>query len=827
MIGRGLLLAGLSLAAPLVAAHAQTLDAFDPVVSCTFDLKDAGEPLKSFCREGSVEQGDLLKAAKQSQKLWQLVRPATARLNLLEVSGNQLIVPVSVDQLGKLSDAARERYSRAETAVFLDPGTGSLFVDVGRLSGGSNDYAANLEIGMERSLGLALLSGYPAIKRVLVERTAASDILVAQFEGIASFPSLVAADADDLESFSLSRDFSEEFFLPEAGWGNAAFWKGAFVESKRLFSIESKAFFTWVFSALGAAADDNADDAGSVLAYLDAAFSEEMGWSRFDGDGFGPAYAAVMAAHQLDQRLFQSPERETDLIVSSSMVSEWATGSVAPFATEFLQLNIAATQLRETELSIKVCEVIGDDTCVESDDIRLIFEGEAIDPRTGLKAFSSRRGDMVQVLGGNRLSMILPGRREAFGAEDNRYFELKLGVANLQVDRTANYRIFFDLITLEPSCDWASMASTLNPWWRGDLQAPGSLTPDLSDLPPDMRMELSEGLRSNWYLSEGDYREVVGFEELVFDETAGKAASWRAPENWNDAEIPDLWRQGPDKSDADRIFARLMPSSAKVSISGAVEDAGTVCVSPLTSVGIPDLAVLAEGDEAAILESMGLPPELATAKTEAEAMQAILGAMDTDAPFSMAEQSDVMLQIYSPNLFTQQFGFIPSGAIVPLVHGGQGGWRSNAGFNIYVRLPDTAPEDLRPGAFQVEALLIPDVDTEEDDIGAYPPFYVWGDTRAEGEIDFEDYIAPRMTGELVIKRQVEGAFIASLELSGATHRRRPTRTIEEPELEPVGSTSIRIDRMFVLGLSEGETLPVQNMFNLVTARVPANLEDVP
>ncbi|MFB9373477.1 hypothetical protein ACFFUB_05845 [Algimonas porphyrae] len=813
------------LIAPFLAvpASAETLGDYRPDVMCSVDFQESDSG-PTYCTRDGAARKRILEAAEHARDIWLIVRSPKARLSLLAVSGRYQISPLSSDEIRALPMGAKWRQQRSETPVFIDPVSGAIHIDASAMPHDLASPDQSLDIGLERNLGLALMRGYPSLGEAL-SSPGRNDLIVTQMEAIASFPSLVTASPDDIPSgIAVSRDFTQPLFDTGPGWANAEFWKQAFEASRTQAALKSKDYFTAIFTALGAAADEGRAQPTQLFEMMDIVFRDDLGWARFDGDGFGRAYATAMAAHQLDEETFMSDSEDVTLKAEAHLAKEVGVSALDPLTSKFLDLEIAGSKLRETELAITICEIAGAD-CIATDKVRLLFEGQAIDARAGLRTYPSRNGDLVTVTGSNRIQMTLPSRRANFGGDDKQFFGLKLGVSNLTPDDTVAYRMTISLVVREASCEWSAMAATMNPWWRGDLDGPGSLTPDLQDMPADIRMEISQGLRDSWILTQDDYWTEIGLDEQVFRDGMNEhELRLHVPDDWDVTTVPQIWQNAPKKGDLARYFSRLMPSAAEATLSGSVTDSGTVCVSPVATSALMDMSVLSEAAPDEMLRQMALPEELLNESDdgmdEFEGMAAILRNMATDDGHPQNNpNATLILQIFSPNLFTQQMGLIPSGAMVPLSHSGFDGWRKNAGFNIYVRIPDVAPQDFISGQFPIEGLVLPAIGDEDIEPSDYPPFYMWGEASGD-DIKFEDYIAPKLTGTITISKRVEGAAIASLEMSGNTYRRDGHDTSGTgPDVTSVGTTTIKIDRMFLLGLSEGEPLPVLNMFDLTTARL--------
>ena len=812
-------IAGLVIALCNPTASAQTLDDYDPEIRCSGNDQDAFT-LDGGCDPASPLGRSIADEAKASAELWTLLFNGDQKIALLRLGAIDPIFALPPAQPRAL--ATQRALQRAEGNIFYDPVGGVIQINTEEIFASAGDDA--IEAAISRAIGQSLIANYPPARAAML-KDSTSPVLLSALEGLSGVTAVAAGES--APGITLSRDFSEPLFgnhTPEISWGTSRFWADALRLTAQTTTAGIKEASREVFASISAASDEDNVTAEDLVDYASLAF-HNLGWTRFEGDGFSYAYAEVMAAHRFDETAFVTPVEEIayspgreDLMVEDTLPSGYATA--------FYTLSIPPGVSRESRIQIDLCRIDTDSgECFDDGSLHLIVDGD-IASRPDGRSFINARSGPIERPDRNTVRtelLSLSGSGEQYGYEH----KIALGVSATQSDgKPISYLLTVSGSVLEPPCTWSSMASTLNPWWQGNLSAPNALTPNNRDLPANIRSELSKSLQNQWYLTEAAYRSDIDWNTPIFSGASGQKRLAEIRKFLSKEQISDahVYGQGVSKGESDALFSFLMPSQAKASLSGALSDTGTVCVSPVAVSDMPDissLAAMAGDDPGAIMAQMGLPPELATAGTDMEALAILMGTMGSLEELEPAK--DVVLQIYTPNLWTQQLGFLPPGAAKPLTHSGSYGWRNNAGLNLYVRLPGTSPEDLKPGRYRATATMqfasAPNTDVFQPEQAL--PFYSrgWGDAE---KTEYEDFIENGLTGWLTIERQTFGAAIARLELSGPAWRyASPAPALNPQSADAVGQVQLQIDRFLMLGFLEDQPLPVMNPLSLKSAIVPA------
>ncbi|MBY9068131.1 hypothetical protein K1X12_14565 [Hyphomonas sp. WL0036] len=801
------------------AGSAQTLNDYNPEMRCS------GDGLEAFIASGGCDPSSALgqtigDEAKSSANLWTLLFNEDQKLALLRLGK---IDPIfALPQSSPLAQATQRAQQRAEGALFYDPVGGVILVDPDEIFSAAGD--GSIEAMLSRAIGQALLAKYPPVRSAMLQDNT-SPVYLSALEGLANITAVAAAET--APGVSLSRDFSEPLFgvlNQNNSWGTGRFWADALRLTTQITTADIKDASREVFASIAAASDEANLSAEDLIEYATLAF-QQLGWTRFDGDGFAYVYAEVMAAHRFDDSSFITPVEEifftpghNDLIVEDTLPPG--------FSTAFYTLSIPPGSSRESRIQIDLCR-IDENTgeCFDDSSLHLIVDGDIASRADSRNYIDTRHGPIERPERNTvRINLLsLSGSGEQVGYEH----KIAVGVSATQTDgKPIAYMLSVSGAVLDPPCTWSSMASTLNPWWRGDLNASNALVPNDAELPANIRSELSGNLQGQWYLTEESYRTDIDWDAPIFSGTTGQKRLAALSSFLSEEQIADahLYGQGIRKGESDALFSFLMPSQAKATLSGAVSDAGTVCVSPVSVSEMPDIISLAgmpDGDPGAILAQMGLPPELATAGSDMEVLAILMGTKG--ALKELEPSKDVVLQIFTPNLWTQQLGFLPPGAAKPLIHSGTYGWRNNAGVNLYVRLPGTSPQDLRPGRFRATATMQFASDPNSSSFAPEQalPFYSrgWGDAHTT---EYEDYIENGLTGWLTIERQTFGAAIAKLELSGPAWRyASPEPALNPQSATPAGQVQMNIERFLMLGYLDDQQLPGMTPLSLKSAIVPA------
>ncbi|NBC94741.1 MAG: hypothetical protein GVY27_00120 [Deinococcus-Thermus bacterium] len=173
---------------------------------------------------------------------------------------------------------------------------------------------------------------------------------------------------------------------------------------------------------------------------------------------------------------------------------------------------------------------------------------------------------------------------------------------------------------------------------------------------------------------------------------------------------------GGDRRYPEDEFTR--PKEGRLAFDGVVSDAGVGCTHFLGATTAIGRAAAAGGEDARFdalgergeammdriqgaMESGELDLE-ALADAEAgdvapggDLAGSLAALQDANRAFT-GEGGDAVIQLYSPNALVWQTGMVE---VMPAVieHAGVGGWAENAVANLVIRLPGTAPEDLREG----------------------------------------------------------------------------------------------------------------------------------
>lgn len=800
-------------------ASAQTLSDFNPQFSCS------GPGLEDFKASGGCDPNSpiaktIVDSALTQAAVWEVIFASDHEIGYTRLGGVDAIFAVSPNE--PMSDITRRAMNRAQGPAFYDPFTGTILINADTVFQSVID--DTLDVSLSRALGMAIVSSVPAAS-ALLNSDDVPPVMLTVFEGFAGLPDI--AESTGSPEISLSRDFSLPIFgeLDKAtSWGTFRFWANAIKRTaiETPSSLEQAAEV--ILLGLTDLSDEPAVKPDFVSAFMDGWF-DTLGWDRFKHDGMSYVYAEIMAEHMLDKEHMQTPVEDIFYIPGlQEMVIEGELP--AGYASAFYSLELEGSQLRNSWVEIEACyyEDTPDSCDLTDGTIHLGIAGVIASRPTGPEVLELPNGTLVERPRRNTVRSDTVTLNQLKGDDGSLRLPLSIS-ATPNTAEPVKYLLKIRGAEINPPCSWASMVSTLNPWWRGNLSAADALIPNTKDIPPDMRASISEGLSGQWYLTEESYRKDIDWDQSIFAGAVGQERLGKVRNFLTDEQIEEAisLESGITASQADSAFSFLMPSQARVSITGAFSDGGDVCVSPVAVSEMPDMGQIpdmAGQDMGSILAEMGLPPELATARSEAEVLAIVMGTRG--ALEELEPKKDVMLQIFSPNLWTQQSGMLLPGAAKPLSHSGANGWRRNAGMNLYVRLPGTSPDDLKPGRYRATATV--QLFQDLDDTGFTPdralPFYVRGWGAAE-KTQFEDFIENGLSGWLTIERQTFGAATASLELSGQTWKYASPKPGEKPEeAEPAGPVQFRINRFLMLGLSEDEPVPVMNPLNLVTAQIP-------
>lgn len=802
-----------------VTAQAQSIDDFKPELLCSgtgleeFDASggcDPTSPISKMVSENAVENA----------AVWKVLFPDGQSLGYTRLSGKDPIFAITEKQT--LDPVTRTLLERAEGPAFYDAVSGTIQINADTVFDSVADGA--LDAALSRAIGLSVLANYPPARDVL-KTGSASPTLMSAFEGLAGIPAVVSDTGG--KGISQTRDYSEPLFGEldkSTSWGTARFWSEALRRAVKENGIELKEASKNLFAHIAASSHVPQADAGELIQITNEAF-RQMGWTRFETDGFAYAYAEIMAEHLLDTANLLTPVENLNYTPGISTLvidGELPSG----FATSFYELKVNASGVRESFVDISLCAYEGDtNDCEDDDRLHLGIDGVIASQPNDAKHIKTKAGTLLPRPSRNQVRSTIQSLVAQRANKTSSAIPISVSVTN-DDGKPVKFRLKVSGAVLEPPCSWSSMTASLNPWWRGNLSSPDSLIPNHKDIPANMRAEISESLKSQWYLTEAAWRAENDWDHSIFAGSAGQARLKKIQNFLSDEQISEAisLEQDITKTQADVDLGFLMPSRAKAIITGAFSDGGDVCVSPVTVSEMPGferLTDLAGKDLGKLLSEMGLPPEILTAKSEAELL-AIVMAMRGSVS-DLEPKRDVVLQIFSPNLWTQQTGLLLPGAAKPLSHSGHNGWKRNAGVNLYVRLPGTSPADLKPGRYRASATVqfIKDPNAEGFDPDRAMPFYVRGWGAAE-KTEYEDFIENGLAGWLTIEKQAFGVATAKLELAGQTWKNATKKPGEPSEgAEVAGPVQFRINRFLMLGVSKDEPLPVLSPLNLMTAQIPS------